>query len=137
MFLGILNKEEKLAFLEIAHHFAWSNNDFSDAQKEIIATYCLEMQVDDIQYNESNFNLTNTLAKFKDKTHQKIVLLETMALAMADSIVALDSLHEGEKEVLDTMVKEFGLSNELAMVYADWTKAMLVLTDQGKNLITL
>ncbi|MEB2823137.1 hypothetical protein Q9Q49_04335 [Campylobacter upsaliensis] len=137
MFLGLLNQEEKLAFLEIAHHFAWSNNNFSDAQKQIIAAYCLEMQVSDISYNESEFSLKNTLAKFKDKTHQKIVLLETMALAMADNITTLEALHKGEKEVLETMIKEFGLSNELAMVYADWTKAMLILTDQGKNLISL
>ncbi|MEB2817189.1 hypothetical protein [Campylobacter upsaliensis] len=37
MFLGLLNQEEKLAFLEIAHHFAWSNNNFSNAQKR---DYC-------------------------------------------------------------------------------------------------
>ena len=121
--------------MEIAHHFAWSNNDFSDAQKEVIAAYCIEMQTDDIAYNESAFDLKATLAKFKNKTHQKIVLLETMALAMADNITSLESLHAGEKEVLETMIGEFGLSNELAVIYADWTKAMLVLTDQGKNLI--
>lgn len=137
MFLGLLNGEEKVAFLEIAHHFAWSNNDFSDAQKAVIETYCLEMQVSDISYDESKFDLKATLAKIKEKTHQKIVLLETMALAMADNITTLESLHAGEKEVLETMVKEFGLSNELAMIYADWTKAMLILTDQGKNLIKL
>lgn len=137
MFLGLLDREEKSAFLEIAHHFAWSNNDFSDAQKEVIAAYCIEMQIDDIAYNEGAFDLRATLAKFKDRTHQKIVLLETMALAMADNITTLESLHAGEKEVLETMIREFGLSNELAVIYADWTKAMLVLTDQGKNLIRL
>ncbi|WP_323817092.1 hypothetical protein [Campylobacter upsaliensis] len=56
---------------------------------------------------------------------------------MADNITTLEALHKGEKEVLETMIKEFGLSNELAVVYADWTKAMLILTDQGKNLISL
>ncbi|MDY5185490.1 hypothetical protein [Helicobacter trogontum] len=137
MFLGLLNQEEKFAFLGIAHHLAWSNNDFSDAQKEVIATYCLEMQVDDIVYDKSEFNLKSTLATFKDKTHQKIVLLETMALAMADNIISLVALHEGEKEVLKTMMQEFGLSDELATVYADWTKAMLILADQGKHLINL
>ncbi|STQ86046.1 hypothetical protein LS73_002560 [Helicobacter muridarum] len=137
MFLSMLNKEEKQAFLAIAHHFAWSNNNFSDAQKQVIAAYCAEMQIDNITYNESEFDLKAILTKFKDKTHQKVVLLETMALAMADNITTLESLHAGEKEVLKTMIKELGLSNELAVIYADWTKAMLVLTDQGKNLIRL
>ncbi len=137
MFLGLLNQEEKVAFLEIAHHFAWSNDNFSEQQKSVISAYCLEMQIEDIAFDKDKFNLQNTLAKFKDKEHQKIVLLETMALAMADNITQLEALHEGEKEVLSAMIKAFGLSNELAMIYADWTKAMLILTNQGKNLIKL
>ncbi|CCF81869.1 hypothetical protein HBZS_123200 [Helicobacter bizzozeronii CCUG 35545] len=137
MFLGALNLEEKKAFLQIAHHFAWSNHDFSDAQKGVIATYCLEMQIEYITYEADKFDLATTLKTFKQKERQKIVLLETMALAMADRLTHLEALHEGEKEVLDTMVKTFGLEPNLANIYADWTKAMLVLTDQGKNLIKL
>ena len=52
---------KKWRFLEIAHHLAWSNNDFSDTQKAVIATYCLEMQINDISHNkncEERFNLT-------------------------------------------------------------------------------
>lgn len=137
MFLDALNPEEKVAFLEIAHHFAWSNHDFSDAQRGVIATYCSEMQIEDICYNAEKFDLKKTLSTFRQKDHQKIVLLETMALAMADRLTHLEALHEGEREVLDTMIKTFGLESNLATIYADWTKAMLVLTDQGKNLIKL
>ncbi|WP_104753148.1 hypothetical protein [Helicobacter salomonis] len=136
MFLGALNTEEKKAFLQIAHHVAWSNHDFSDAQ-EVISTYCLEMQIEDVHSDTKTFNLKKTLEVFKQKEHQKIVLLETMALAMADRLTHLEALHEGEKEVLDTMIETFGLESKLANIYADWTKAMLVLTDQGKNLIRL
>lgn len=60
MLLNLLEKDEKVAFLEIAHHLAWSNNAFSDTQKAVIATYCLEMQIDDIGYDkncEESFNL--------------------------------------------------------------------------------
>ncbi|WP_162983098.1 hypothetical protein [Helicobacter mehlei] len=45
MFLGTLELEGKKTFLQIAHHFAWSNHDFSDAQKGVIATYCLKIQI--------------------------------------------------------------------------------------------
>ncbi|ANV97455.1 hypothetical protein BBW65_00875 [Helicobacter enhydrae] len=137
MLLHLLDREEKVAFLEIAHHFAWSNDNFSDSQKEVISAYCAEMQIEDIEFDKDKFDLNTTLKAFKDKEHQKIVLLETMALAMADNITHLESLHEGEKEVLKTMVETFGLSHNLALVYADWTKAMLVLADQGRNLIKL
>ena len=36
MFLNRLKNNEKVAFLELAHHTAHSDNDFSDDQKSII-----------------------------------------------------------------------------------------------------
>ena len=66
---------KKWRFLEIAHHLAWSNNDFSDTQKAVIATYCLEMQIDDISHNkncEDSFSLAKTLAKVTKPQSQGI-----------------------------------------------------------------
>ncbi len=64
---------KKWRFLEIAHHLAWSNNDFSDTQKAVIATYCLEMQINDISHDkncEERFNL----AKITKPQDQRIVV---------------------------------------------------------------
>ena len=36
MFLNQLNKEEKIAFLELVHYIARSDNDFSKAEKTTI-----------------------------------------------------------------------------------------------------
>ena len=41
MFLNRLEKEEKIAFLELAHYVARSDNDFSLSQKDIINNYCI------------------------------------------------------------------------------------------------
>ena len=59
---------KKLAYLEIASHFAWSNKLFGRTKRD----YCLEMQVDDVACNESKFNLKNTLAKLQDKSHKRL-----------------------------------------------------------------
>lgn len=80
MFLNRLTESEKTAFLELAHHIARSDNNFSNDQKTIITTYCLEMQIEDVHYNEENFSLEQTLLKFETTTSQKIALLELMAL---------------------------------------------------------
>jgi len=132
MFLNRLNQEEKIAFLEIAHHIARSDNNFSEDQKTIIAKYCTEMQIEDIDFDEENFDLSLTLQKIKNAKSQKIVLLEVMALVYSDNV-----LHEEEKRVLSQIVSGFGLSESLTVIYAEWSKAMLSLFIQGNALIEL
>ncbi len=132
MFLNRLGKKEKVAFLELAHHIARSDNDFSQVQKSIIATYCMEMQIDNIEYSEKKFDLNKTLSKIKSQKSQKIVLLEVMALVYSDNI-----LHKEEKKVLDVMISKFKLSKALSSVYAEWSKSILALSTQGQALIDL
>ncbi|HIY43547.1 MAG TPA: hypothetical protein IAA23_00730 [Candidatus Helicobacter avistercoris] len=136
MFLHQLSTEEKKSFLEIAYHFAWSNDDFSDAQKEIIKGYCNEMQIEDIKYDRNNFDIHNVLLKISNPRSQKIVLLETMALIYADSS-SLDSIHKGEKEVLDLMISSFGIDKHILNLYGEWTKCVFSLTAQGEILVNL
>lgn len=132
MFLNRLNLEEKVAFLELAHHIARSDNNFSEDQKTIIAKYCMEMQMEDISYDENEFDIYNTLEKIKDRRSRKIVLLEILALIYAD-----DFLHEEERKVLEKVLEEFELNYNLSIVYTQWAKSMLALYTQGNALIEL
>jgi len=132
MFLNRLNQEEKGAFLELAHHIARSDNNFSEAQKSIISKYCMEMQMNDIEYNKETFDIYNTLDKIQDRRSPKIVLLEIMALIYSD-----DFLHEEERKVLEKVLEEFGLNYNLSIVYTQWAKTMLNLYIQGNALIEL
>ena len=132
MFLGLLNKNEKIAFLQLAHHVARSDGDFSEKQKEIIANYCFEMQVDDISYNENEFDLVAVLKNFKSNKSKKIALLEIMALIYSDYYV-----HPEEKKIIDKMVEVFNFNKELALLYLEWTKAMLALYKQGELFINV
>lgn len=132
MFLNKLKKEEKIAFLELAHHIARSDNDFSESQKSIIDKYCMEMQIDDIEYDEEAFDIYVSLGKVKSQRSRKIVILEIMVLIYSDNF-----LHEEERKVLEKMLEEFDLSYNLSIVYTEWSKAMLSLYTQGNALIEL
>lgn len=132
MFLNRLKKKEKVAFLELAHHIARSDNDFSESQQNIIQTYCIEMQIKDIKYSKKKFDLEKTLSNFKKYETRKIVLIETMALIYSDSI-----LHKEEKKILNVMLKNFNIAQSLAVTYAEWTKAIMALYTQGEALIDL
>jgi len=132
MFLNRLKKKEKIAFLELAHNVARSDGDFSHKQKEIILTYCFEMQIDNINYSDDKFNLQKVLSKFKTNKSKKIVLLEIMALIYSDNIV-----HKEEQKIIDRMLEYFGLSKALANLYLEWTKTILAVSEQGKLLIEI
>ena len=132
MFLNRLEKEEKIVFLELAHYVARSDNDFSLSQKDIINNYCIEMQIENIEFNVNKFDIYNTLGKITNKKSQKIVLLEIMALIYSDNF-----LHEEERKVLEKILEEFNLNYHLATVYGEWAKAILSLYIQGNALVEL
>lgn len=132
MFLNRLNNEEKVAFLELAHYVALSDNNFSKEQKSIIGKYCLEMQIDDIEHDEDTFDIYCTLSKISTRVSRKVVVLEIMALIYSDNF-----LHEKERLVLEKILEEFDLSYNYSIVYAEWAKTMLSLYRQGNALIDL
>ncbi len=132
MFLNRLKKKEKKAFLELAHHVARSDGDFSDDEKNIIEKYCMEMQIENLAFNDKKFDIYDTLSKFKSQNSKKIVVLELMALIYSD-----DFLHEGERVVLEKILEEFDLSYNLSIVYTEWAKTMLSLFKQGNALINI
>ena len=131
MFLNKLEENEKVAFLTLAHHIARSDGDFSENEQNIIVTYCMEMQIEDINYNENSFNLNEILSVIKGDENQKILLLEIMALVYSDG------LHQEEQKILDIIIEQYNISEALSIVYSQWSKSILSISNQGLALIKL
>jgi len=131
MFLNRLDSEEKVAFLKLAHYLARVDGNFSDEEIETINTYCMEMQMEDIEYNENSFVLDETLNIIKNDENKKIVLLEIMALVYSDG------LDEKEEKILNIIAKKYNISSALFTVYSEWSKAILAIVTQGQALISL
>ena len=133
MFLNRLSAEEKNAFLVLAHHVARSDADFSAEERIIIAKYCMEMQIDDIDdYDETPFDLEQILDQFETASHRNIVLLELMALVYADGRLA-----QQESMLLDRFVDHCHMNPNLSIIYKEWAKNILSLYTQGEALIHL
>ena len=132
MFLNRLSLDEKHAFMAIAHHIAHADREVTIDEANILAKYCMEMQMDDLEYNESEFDLPQALDTFQSEVHQKIAFLEIMALVYADGV----QCHE-EQKLLDLMINHFELNPNLAVVYREWAKSILALFIQGEALIHL
>ncbi len=132
MFLNRLTPSEKKSFLMLSHHVAHVDGDFSDEELDMIRKYCMEMQMDEVSYDATTFNLTEILSVFESDKSKKIALLEIMALIYADGRVAKE-----EEELLSEMIDRFELNPNLAIVYREWSKTILSLFVQGEALIHL
>jgi len=133
MFLNQLSNNEKIAFLTLAHHIARVDGDFSTNEQNIIKTYCMEMQIQDINYNENEFNLNTVLEKITNKENQKILLLEIMSLIYSDGI----HINKEEQRILDIITEKYDINDTLYEVYLEWSKSILSIAKQGQALIRL
>lgn len=133
MFLNRLTTEEKNAFLELAHHVARSDAAFSSEERVVIAKYCMEMQIDDIDdYDDATFELEPVLDRFTTASHRNIVLLELMVLVYADGRLA-----KQESSTIDRFVAHYDMNPNLSIIYREWAKNILSLYTQGEALIHL
>lgn len=133
MFLNKLNRPEKDAFLCLAHHIANCDNHFSQEEQKIIVGYCKEMSVLDIDYDEIAFDLDSILNVFTSTESKKIALIEIFALIFSDG----HQIHDEEIRIITTMSEKFGISDSLVDVFANWSKSIIALINQGKSLISL
>ncbi|RUM43805.1 MAG: TerB family tellurite resistance protein [Hydrogenimonas sp.] len=132
MFLLKLNKNEKKAFLQLAHYVARVDGNFGDEEKVVMQTYAYEMGIEDEGFKENEFNLDRTLESFETDEAKKIVLIEIMALIYADNKV-----DEKEEEIIENICKKFTITRKKTMLYEEWTKAMLALYKQGELFLSV
>ncbi len=117
----------------MAHHIANCDDNFSQEEQKIISAYCREMSTLDINYDASCFDLDDVLNKFETLQSQKIVLIELFALIFSDG----HYIHDEEIKIIETMTQKFNISDLLVDVFANWSKSIIALINQGKSLISL
>lgn len=54
MYLSLLNDNQKSLFLSIALYLAKVDNDYSEEERRIIQSYCVEMNITEENYVHSN-----------------------------------------------------------------------------------
>lgn len=132
MYLNKLDSQAKNVFLNLAHLVARSDESFSDMQKMLIDGYLKEMDIEDVDFNESEFSLINCISTVTNTEYQKIILIEILAIVYTDNI-----MHEAEKEIIDTIVDTWNINSNLVVVYGEWSRSLLSLHIQGEALLEL
>lgn len=110
MFLKELRSNNKELFLQLSIHAALSNNIIEDTQKDVLNLYCEEIGINNYEL-EVKMDLDEILEKINNDTtyrEKKIIILEIMALIMADSVYDLD-----EKKFMEDIIKKLDISDEV------------------------
>lgn len=108
MFLRLLNNDQKKLFLDLALTIAQADEDFSESELNTIKEYCDEMNIKldkttpDFPLNQLIDNISNST----NETEKKIIVFETLGLAMVDGI-----FDEREKKIIEMMSLYFSLDN--------------------------
>ena len=111
MYLALLNENEKVEFLELAYNLATIDGDYSEAEKNMIAGYCQELQ---IEFDEKAMvnpmdELIKKIAQNSNEKTKKIIIFELIGLAMAD-----ENYDNDERKIIANMENEFGVPGNFA-----------------------
>jgi hypothetical protein len=131
MLLMKLQAKEKFAFLHLSHYLARIDGEYGEREQDVIAEYCVEMGIENtLMFDESEFNLKETLNAFKSLKSKRIVVLELMILVHIDNRFDLK-----EYELTNEIIQHFKLDIKELKHYSAWGKAVSALYEQGKNFI--
>lgn len=126
MYLAKLDIEKKYLFRDLEIIMSKVDGDFSSDEKLIIDTHCMEMHIDNNNYESalSEEELLKQIEEGLDEKEQKIFFFELAATVMADNIY-----HDAEKKLIkklsdvlkfdDEKTNEvFGIINDLKSAYS-------------------
>ncbi len=108
MFLQNLGKDKSELFLDIAICLSNADSNFFEKEKETIEGLCDEMKIPFRETPRTDFKTAlNNIAKKSSPKEKKMILLESIGLAIVDGIY-----DEREKELILQMVASFGLKDK-------------------------
>lgn len=117
----MLSNEKRHLFLELEIYMSRIDGDFSDEEKMIIDTHCIEMHIDNNDY-ECEFPLDIVLSKISSEftTKEKhIAFLELVATVLADN-----AFHKSEQILIDRLSDLFSISDTEVKTSIDLIKKM-------------
>ncbi len=108
MYLNKLNNEEKKAFLGLAHLVAGANGVVEDAENNMIAQYCVEMEIKDGPADNASIESIISVFDNSSKVIKNIVMLELVGLCMSDGEFDSD-----ESGIIERISSGLGISKEM------------------------
>lgn len=109
MYLSQLSNEKKHLFLDLEIYLSKVDGDFSDEERQIIDAHCIEMHIDNNNY-ECEFPLDTVISKLSNecsKQEKHIIFLELAAMVWADNV-----FHDNEKQLINRLAETLKISDD-------------------------
>lgn len=89
MYLSVLDLETKHLFLDLELYISKTDGEFNDLEKQIIDTHCIEMHIDNNNY-QCELPLSVVYEKLGKCTEEekRIIFIEMLAVVLADKVYA-------------------------------------------------
>lgn len=108
MYLSVLDLETKHLFLDLELYISKTDGEFNDLEKQIIDTHCIEMHIDNNNY-QCELPLSVVYEKLGKCTEEekRIIFIEMLAVVLADKVY-----HQSEKILVDRLANVLKIKDE-------------------------
>ena len=130
MFLGELNPNECVAFLELAHAVAQADGDLAAPEAQMLALYRVEVGIPEEMYEVQGVEVEDAAAVFESDISKRAALMELMLLVMADGVA-----HPQEHDLLQRVQAVFALEDAQAERQFSWVQRLVALVSTGRRLV--
>lgn len=132
MYLAVLNETQKKLFLGLAYHIAQADGVYHDAEKSMMAAYCLEAQIelDETITAKTAEAIIDELSDVCGEREKKIIIFEAIGLAMADNIRDI-----AEEKLIRTAITKLGVTEAYSAGCVKLLKNYMQLQGQINQLV--
>lgn len=109
MYLNMLNRREKHLFLALEIYISEIDGDFSDEEKQIINAHCLEMGIDNnnFELRMEGEEILKEIEGNLDDTKKHIFFLELAGIVLADNMY-----YEKERQIMERLANILKIKQE-------------------------
>lgn len=108
MYLSKLSNQKRHMFRDLEIYISKIDGEFNDLEKNIINTHCIEMRIDNNNY-ENELPYDELLVKLKNECsleEKRIIFIELSAVALADNV-----FNNVERKMIEHLAKIFDINS--------------------------
>ncbi len=130
MLLQTFNKEERIAFAELAKQMIAVDKVFDQRELQMYEDICAEMNIDESDvYKMDNVDIKDLLDVFSNDNKQIFAILELLSIAFIDENYAIE-----EQQMMCEMIEHLEIDEEKLKEMQQWAKQRIKL---GRMLIDI